>query len=91
MYIENVVIGKPLVGEHALFASSVEDWCHNEQRKTCWTKERFLPRILVDIGIFPSTSEVRRNKPELVKTLNEVDFIELKVTKKRKIWIAVGE
>lgn len=91
MYIENIVIGKPLVREHNLFASSVEDWCYNEQNKTHWTEERFLPRILVDIGIFPSTSEVRRNKPELVKTLDEIDFIELKVTKKRKIWIAIGE
>lgn len=91
MYVENIVIGKPLVDEADLFSLSNEDWCENEQYKTYWTKERFLPRILVDIGIFPSTSEVRRNKPELVKTLNEVDFIELKATKKRKIWIAVGE
>ena len=91
MYVENIVIGKPLVDEADLFSLSNEDWFKNEAEKTFWTNERFLPRILVDIGIFPSTSEVRRNKPELVKTLDKVDFIELKVTKKRKIWIAVGE
>lgn len=91
MYIENVVIGKPLVDEADLFSLSNEDWFKNEAEKTFWTNERFLPRILVEIGIFPSVSEIRRNKPELIKTLDKVDFFKLKVTKKKTVWICVGE
>ena len=62
-----------------------------------FTEERFLPRILVDLGIYPSVSEIRRNKPELMITLDTPDFIDgidetgLKVSKKRKLWILVGE
>lgn len=63
-----------------------------EREKTYFTDERFLPRILVDIGIYPSINEIRRNKPELIKTLDRLDFIDgLKVSKKRKIWILIGE
>lgn len=90
-YVENIVIGKPLVEEANLFAFSNEDWTENEQYLTYWTNERFLPRILVELGFYPSISEIRRNKPELVKTLDSVDFFKLKVKKKRYVWIAVGE
>lgn len=55
-------------------------------------EERFLPRILVDISIYPSISEIRRNKPELMVSLDNFDFIDgIKVSKKRKLWILVGE
>jgi hypothetical protein len=51
-----------------------------------------LPRILVDIGIYPSVSEIKRNKPELMVELNQLDFLDnLKVSKKRRVWILVGE
>ena len=90
-YVENIVIGKPLIDEANLFAFSNEDWTENEQYLTYWTNERFLPRILVELGFYPSISEIRRNKPELVKTLDSVDFFKLKVKKKRYVWIAVGE
>lgn len=89
-HIENIVIGKPLVNEAIIFGSSNEDWCENEQHKTHWTNERFLPRILVDLGFFSSTSEVKRNKPEFFKNLNELDFFKLKVNKKKTVWILVG-
>ncbi|KMK75400.1 hypothetical protein AB990_08760 [Alkalihalobacillus pseudalcaliphilus] len=36
---------------------------------THFTREIYLPRILVDIGVASSISEVRRNRPELVKEL----------------------
>lgn len=92
MYIENVVIGKPVVDLQQLFAADEDDWDRTEKEKTYFTEERFLPRILVDIGIYPSISEIRRNKPQLVVTLDHLDFIdEVKVSKKRKLWIAVGE
>lgn len=35
--------------------------------------EAFLPRILVNAGLFPSTSEVKRNRPDLWR---EVDVNE---------------
>lgn len=90
-YVENVVIGKPLVSVEELFALNKEDYINNEKEKTYFTEERYLPRILVNIGIYPSTSEVRKNKPNLNITLDKIDFIEIKVSKKRKLYITIGE
>ena len=91
MYIENIVIGKTIAEPKSLLASNDEDWFNNELEKTWFTNETFLLRILVAIGIFPSVNEIRRNKPELVVNLDEIGFIELKVTKRRKVWIMIGE
>lgn len=99
MYIENIVVGKPIVEPSAMFATDEKDWNNIEKEKTYYTNERFLPRILVNIGIYPSVSEIRRNKPELMMTLNKLDFIDgggkysqgIRVSKKRKLWILVGE
>lgn len=92
MYVENIVIGKPVVEPQQLFAADEDDWNRTEKEKTYYTEERFLPRSLVDIGIYPSVSEIRRNKPQLVITLDHLDFMdEIKVSKKRKLWIAIGE
>jgi hypothetical protein len=92
MYVENIVIGKPVVDPQELFAADKDDWNKVEKEKTYFTEERFLPRILVDIGIYPSISEIRRNKPQLVVTLDHLDFMDgLKVSKKRKLWIVIGE
>ena len=91
-YIENVVIGHIDVSEQDLFAVNAADWQQNEFDKTFNTNERFLPKILVDLGIYSSISEIRRNKPELFITLDKKDFIfKLKVAKKRFLWIAVGD
>lgn len=91
-YIENIVIGTPIVDPKDMFASSDDDWNAVEKEKTYHTNERFLPRILVDLDIYPSISEIRRNKPQLVKSLDRLDFIDsLKVKKKRKLWILIGE
>lgn len=92
MYIENVVIGNPIVDPASMFGKDEDDWNSAEKEKTYFTEERFLPRILVNIGIYPSVNEIRRNKPELMVTLDKLDFIDcLKVSKKRKVWILVGE
>ena len=92
MYIENIVIGNPIVDSSSMFAIDENDWNNVEKEKTYFTEERFLPRILVNIGIYPSVNEIRRNKPELMITLDKLDFIDsLKVSKKRKLWILVGE
>lgn len=92
MYVENIVIGKPIVEPSTMFSLDEDDWNRTEKEKTYYTDERFLPRILVDIGIYPSVNEIRRNKPELMVELNHLDFLDnLKVSKKRRVWILVGE
>lgn len=92
MYIENVVIGKPIASEKEIFSIDNNDWETIEKDKTYYTNERFLPRILVDIGVYPSISEIRRNRKDLMITLDKLDFIDkLKVAKKKYLWILVGE
>lgn len=91
-YIENVVIGKPIADHIQMFALDESDWERIEQEKTYYTEERYLPKILVELGIYPSINEIRRNKPNLMTNLDKIDFIDaLKVSKKRKLWILVGE
>lgn len=90
-YIENIVIGESLVNPVELFAADINDWNNFEKEKTYYTNERFLPRILVDLGLYKSVSEIRKNKPELVIELNSIDFIyKLKVKKKQWLWILIG-
>ena len=89
-YIENIVINSPLVPPEEIFSSSHEDWINVEQDKTYYTEEIFLPRIMVELEIVKSVSEVRRNKPGLVKELNDYDYLEIKWGK-RKLFILVGK
>lgn len=86
----NVVIGKPLVSPDQLFAYNFKDWEENEKDVTLFTTINFLPKILVECGVAPSVSEIRRNKPELVKSLVDLDYLEIKWGKK-KIFVIVGE
>lgn len=90
-HIENIVIGTPLVNPSELFSSDIIDWEANEFNQTYCTEERYLPRILVDLGIYPSVSEIKRNKPELMITLDKPDFIQIRPKKKIQLWILVGE
>ena len=90
-YIENIVIGTPLVSAKELLSANDSDWANVEFEKTLFTNERYLPNILVQIGIYPSISEIRRNKPELMIRLDKIDFINIKPKKKRPLWIIVGE
>lgn len=92
IYIENIVVGNPIATPQEMFAKDEDDWLRIEQEKTYYTNERFLPRILVELGIYPSISEIRRNKPNLMISLDDVDFIDnLRVSKKRRLWILIGE
>ena len=88
--VQNIVVGTPLVHPSQLFASDLQDWEMSEKANTLFTNERFLPRILVTVGIAKSISEVRKNRPELVKVLTDVDFFRVKWGKKF-LWIAAGE
>ena len=87
-HIENIVIGRPIAEPKEFFAIDNKDWEEIEKDKTLFTEERFLPKILVELGIYKSINEIRKNKPELVKELNEMDYIDkLKVSKKKFLWI----
>ena len=90
-HIENIVIGHPLVNPLEIFSADIKDWNDNESIKTYYTNERYLPRILVDLGIYPSVSEIKRNKPELVCTLDKLDFLMIRTKKKIPLFILVGE
>ena len=90
-YIENIVIGTPLVSAKELLSANDSDWVNVEFEKTIFTNERYLPNILVQLGIYPSISEIRRNKPELMIRLDKIDFINIKPKKKHPLWIVVGE
>ena len=90
-YIENIVIGTPLVSAKELLSANDSDWANVEFEKTVFTNERYLPNILVQLGIYPSISEIRRNKPELMIKLDKIDFINIKPKKKHPLWIVVGE
>lgn len=90
-HIENIVIGQPLINPSEIFSADADDWNDNESTKTYYTNERYLPRILVDLGIYPSVSEIKRNKPELVCTLDKLDFLMIRPKKKIPLWILVGE
>lgn len=88
-HIENVVIGFPIVDEKTMFALDNEDWERVEKDKTFYTKEKFLPNILVELGIAPSKGEIRRNKPQFMISLDKLDFMEIKWGKKR-VFVLVG-
>ena len=88
--IENVVIGRPMVPLWHLLGENEKDISWKD--KTKLTSERYLPRILVELDLVPSTSWIRKNKPEVNIELNRLDFLEVRVSKKgRPIWIVVGE
>lgn len=86
----NIVIGKPLVDAWTLISSTKEEFEKFDKKDTLFTKERFLPALLVDAGIVKSRSEVKRNKPELWISLDNLDCIWVKWGK-QKIFIIVGE
>lgn len=87
---QNVVIGKPIVGVESLLAFNMDDWEENEKKNTLFTETRFLPTLMKEAGIVQSAGEVRRNRPELVITLDKLDCINLKWGKKF-LFIVVGE
>lgn len=90
MIYHNVIIGKPLIEPWKLISQNRTKWETSDEKDTLFTDERFLPAILVEAGIVPSKNEVRRNRPDLVKTLQQTDCIWVKWGKKR-IYIVVGK
>jgi len=90
MYIENIVIGEPLVRPSELLSCSMSDWIDIEQPKTIYVEERSLAKILVKYELTKSIGELKRNRPDLAITLDKVGFLEIKLGK-RRLWIIVGE
>jgi hypothetical protein len=62
---QNVVIGYPIIDPKELISIDDKDW-ESEKQNTLFTNSRFLPAVLKEAGVVNSTSEVRKNKPELV-------------------------
>lgn len=96
--IVNIVIGKPLVpwwelccsGERNENGTPLLGELMEEVNQTFFTEERNLAKILKEIGVVESISEVRRNRPELCKPLTKPNCFWLKWGKNR-FWVIVGE
>ena len=86
----NVVIGKLLVDPKTLLALDDLDWKHNEQPQTLFTEIRYLPAVMKEAGVVQSTSEVRKNRPDLNISLENPDCLWVKWGKKR-LYVIVGE
>lgn len=86
----NVVIGKPLVNPKTLLALDDLDWKNNEQPQTLFTETRYLPAVMKEAGVVQSTSEVRKNRPDLNISLENPDCLWVKWGKKR-LYVIVGE
>lgn len=86
----NVVIGKPLVDPKTLLALDDFDWKNSEQTQTLFTETRYLPAVMKEAGVVQSTSEVRKNRPDLNISLENPDCLWVKWGKKR-LYVIVGE
>ena len=87
--IQDVIVGKPIVDPWYMFCEEQNGW-GKVKDSVYYTEERFLPKIMVDLGIVKSISEVRRNKPQLMIKLNKLDYIEIKWGKSY-LFILVGD
>lgn len=88
----NIIIGKPLVPWWELCC--VQNPSGNEimfeKDFTLFTNERTPAKILKELGVVKSISEVKRNKPELCEQLITPDCFWLKWGKNR-FWVVVGK
>lgn len=84
----NVVIGEPIVHPWYMFCGDRAEWDY-VRGEIYYTEERFLPKLMVDLGIVKSISEVRRNQPNLIRNLNNLDYLEVKWGKSM-LFILVG-
>ena len=87
--VKDIVIGKPICEPWYMFCNEQNEW-NDIKDNVLFTEERYLPKLMVDCGLVKSISEVRRNRPELIKTLDKPDFIEVKWGKSR-LYIQIGE
>lgn len=91
-YIENIVIGIPIVPCGILLSDGTTTDMMNEVDKTYFTNNHNVAHILKELGIVSSLNEVRRNKPSLCSNLDK-DYLDCFWTKwgKRKFYIIKGQ
>lgn len=90
--MDNIVVGEILCSPYHLFSLNEEEWNTETKSKTLFTNERYLPKVL-ELAIGVKSKEIRRNRPDLDRSLNEIDFFDVTYGKnknKRHVWIAVG-
>lgn len=90
MWFQNVVIGTPLCNPATLISDNFNDWESDDKAQTLFTETRWLPAVLKEAGVVPSTNEVRRNRPDLCRELNQVETFFVNWGKKR-VYIIVGK
>jgi hypothetical protein len=84
MHIENIVLSNAVLDPFGLLSNgTILDWEFEKEQTLFNVDETFLPRILVLAGIAPSTSEVKRNHPNLWRDVPEGQFTEVKWGKRR--------
>lgn len=84
MHIENIVLSNAVLDPFGLLSNgTILDWEYEREQTLFDVDETFLPRILVLAGIVPSTSEVKRNRPDLWRNVPEGQFTEVKWGKRR--------
>lgn len=86
--IKDIIIGKPIVAPWYIFCEEEHEW-NDIKDDIYYTEERFLPKIMVKLGMVKSISEVKRNKPQLMINLDKLDYLEIKWGKSR-LFILVG-
>lgn len=86
--VKDIIIGTPIVDPWYIFCEEENEWDSIKDNVYC-TQERFLPKIMVNLGIVKSISEVRRNQPHLMKNLDKLDYLEIKWGK-NYLFILVG-
>jgi hypothetical protein len=79
---DNIIIGRPL--------TSIKSHDITEVENTAFDEERFLPKLLVKYGFFKSTSQVRKNRPDLWIELIKLDCEMIKIGHK-EVYIVVGK
>lgn len=78
----NIIIGEPIVKLKSLGIEEFEETVHET--------ELFLPKLLKKYGFFKSTSQVRKNRPDLWKELKELSIENIQIGKD-KLFIVVGK
>lgn len=81
---DNIIIGEPLVDLKSLGIDVLNESTVYEDG------EIFIPKILKKYGFFSSTSQVKKNRPDLWR---EVEFPEFSILEigHRRVCIVVGE
>ena len=91
-YIENIVIGIPLVPCGVLISDGTTPDMLNEMEKNYFTNNHNIAQILKELEVVPSLNEVRRNQPMLISNLdkNYLDCFEVKWGK-RRFYVVKGQ